>query len=295
MDKIIAFFMSIITMITSFFSSLFPFAEKNYDVFKDIAYGTEIREVMDIYIPDSAYERVENGCILYIHGGSWTSGDKKDEASKCANMAEKGYITATMSYMLFTEENASEYSVDVVLDEINMALQKIKDFCSEKGINITKAATSGFSAGAHLSMLYSYSRADSAPIKLAFTANQVGPSDLSYDIWGDTGIYVAAALAGTEITEEMIANGEAEKIITAVSPVTYVNENSIPSLFAYGGKDTVVPKGNGESIKSAFEESGVKFDYILFPNSNHFLWSDPDCSELYQKTLEDYCKSYFGY
>ena len=61
MDKIIAFFMSIITMITSFFSSLFPFAEKNYDVFKDIAYGTEIREVMDIYIPDSAYEREKAG------------------------------------------------------------------------------------------------------------------------------------------------------------------------------------------------------------------------------------------
>lgn len=295
MDKFIAFIMSIITMISSFFTTLFPFLQKNYDVYKDVAYGTEVREVMDIYIPDSAYDRQENGCILFIHGGSWTTGDKKDMESRCQEMVKEGYITATMSYTLFSEEIIDTFTVNVMLDEIGMALQKLKDFTAEKGVTVTKACTSGFSSGAHISMLYSYSRASESPIELAFTANQVGPADFSYDIWGDLGVGVAGLLAGTIITDEMLENGEADKIIASVSPVTYVNENSIPSLFGYGGKDVVVPIGNGESIKAAFEESGVKFDYILYPNSNHPLWADPDCSKLYQQTFEEYCKTYFGY
>lgn len=295
MDKIIAFIMSVITMISSFFTSLFPFLQKDYETFKDIPYGIETREVMDIYIPDSAYEREENGCILFIHGGSWSGGDKKDMTSMCKEMAEKGYVTATMSYTLYSEENADSFTVDIMLDEIGMALEKLKSFSAEKGVNVTSACTSGFSSGAHISMLYSYSRAAEAPIKLAFTANQVGPSDFSYDIWGELGFGLASALSGTVITEEMLTNGEAEKIIASVSPVAYVNANSIPSLFAYGGKDTIVPIGNGNSIKTVFEKSGVEFDYILFPNSNHPLWSDPDCTELYQQTFEDYCKTYFGY
>ena len=295
MEKLFAFIMSIITMITSLLTSFFPSAQKNYEVFKDVEYGDEVREVMDIYIPDSSYENTDNGCILFIHGGSWTSGDKKDMASRCQEMANKGYVTATMSYTLFSEEIADWFTVDIMLDEIGMALQKVKDFAFEKGVTVTKACTSGFSSGAHISMLYSYSRKSESPLELTFTANQVGPSDFSVDVWGELGLTIAGLLSGTPITDEMISNGEAEKVIASVSPAAYINQNSIPSLFGYGGKDTIVPAGNGEAVKNAFEKSGVKFDFILYPNSNHLLLSDPDSSVLYQQTFDEYCKTYFGY
>lgn len=48
----------------------------------------------------------------------------------------------------------------MMVDEIGMAVQRIKKFSDNLGLNITKLATSGYSAGAHLSALYAYSRAD---------------------------------------------------------------------------------------------------------------------------------------
>ncbi len=294
MTKILSIVMALITYISGFFSILFPVTE-DYTLFSEIRYGNEPREVMDIYVPDVAYRRPENGCILFIHGGSWSNGDKREMASRCIEMAKKGYITATMNYTLYSELTASDFTVDVMLDEIGMALQELKVFSSEKKLNITKAATSGFSSGGHISLLYSYKRVKQSPIKLVFTANMVAPADLSYDVWGELCPVIVSGLSGKTITAYMAKTGKADKTIASVSPVSYVNSNCIPSLFAYGGKDMVVSVKNYYSMKSAFEKTTARHDFFLYPNSIHTLLNDPDVHEKYQAKLLEYCKTYFGH
>lgn len=294
MEKIISIIMSLLAYFAAFFAPLFPNTD-TYELFSDISYGTEIREVMDIYVPDSAYENDTNGCILFIHGGSWSNGDKQEMASRCIEMTKKGYITATMNYTLYSEENSSYFTVDIMLDEIGMAFEKIREISDENNLNINKAATSGFSSGAHISMLYSYTRAGTCPFELVFTANMVGPSDLSYEVWGDMCPVIVSGLSGETVTKEMVLSGKADEIIASVSPVTYVTSDTIPSLFAYGGKDMFVPAGNGEAIKAGFESTGAPYDYIFYPNSNHTLLNDPEVHETYIETLEEYCRTYFGY
>ena len=284
--------MALIAYISGFFSFLFPMTEK-YNLYSDISYGNESREIMDIYVPDIAYDRPENGCILFIHGGSWSNGDKREMASRCIEMAEKGYITATMNYTLYSEETASDFTVDVMLDEIGMALDRIAEFSAEKGLNITRAATSGFSSGGHISLLYSYTRADDAPIRLVFTANMVSPSDLSYDVWGELCPVIVSGLSGKTVTSSMAKSGKADKIIASVSPVSYVSSECIPSLFAYGGKDMVVSPKNYYSMRSAFEKTTARYDFYLYPNSIHTLLNDPEVHEHYQAKLLEYCKTYF--
>ena len=157
-----------------------------------------------------------------------------------------------------------------VLYEITMAIEQIKKFSGEKGLNITKLATSGYSAGAHLSMLYSYSRPEESSIPLAFAANKVGPSDFTTDAWGEAGPRIAKMLAGAAITEQYMNEGKEKKLIELVSPVYYVKKNSIPSQLAYGGKDKTVPVGNANSVKDAFEKSGALYDFNLCPYSDIF-------------------------
>ncbi len=289
-EKIIGIIMAILTFVSSTFLGGTP----KYEVFSDIAYSTASeRNVMDIYVPAEAYEKEENGCILFIHGGSWSSGSKEEMLGECVALANEGYITATMSYTLITDDNRDTYSVMTVLDEISLAIEEIKRFSEEKGLNITKMATSGYSAGAHLSMLYSYSRADESAIPLAFAANKVGPSDFTTEAWGEAGPRIAKMLAGTEITNQYMQEGKEKELIELVSPSSYINENSIPSLFAYGGKDKTVPIGNAESVKKAFEESGAVHDYILFPYSDHILIFTPISSVRYNIKLKEYCNKYF--
>ena len=284
----------IILAILSFVSSTFLGGTPKYEVFSNIAYSTASeRNVMDIYVPAEAYEKEENGCILFIHGGSWSSGSKDEMLGECVALANEGYITATMSYTLITDDNRDTYSVMTVLDEISLAIEEIKRFSEEKGLNITKLATSGYSAGGHLSMLYSYSRADESAIPLAFAANKVGPSDFTTEAWGEAGPRIAKMLAGTAITDQYMQEGKEKELIDLVSPVAYINENSIPSLFDYGGKDKTVPVGNAESVKKAFEESGAVYDFILFPFSDHILIFTPFSSVQYNAKLKEYCNKYF--
>lgn len=297
MQKIISFFMAIITFFASLFGITLP--NDKYDVYKDISYGEASIQCMDIYVPKTAYGNEYNGCVLFIHGGSWLGGDKKEMKSDCEALAEKGYIAATMNYTLYSDEYSGINIAEIMMNDVGTAIEKIKAFSSEKGLNITKLATSGYSAGGHISMLFSYSRPQSSAIELVFTANRVGPASFDPQSWptgdGLMGYGLASTLSGIEVTEEMIADGSAQAVVDLVSPVYYVNENTIPSLFAYGGKDALVNIHNGEMLKQAFENCGAKYDYIVFPNSNHDLGSDKDKYEQYNAVLADYLETYFGY
>ena len=154
-----------------------------YTIHKNVAYGDKQEEVMDIFIPHSAKNNEFNGCLLFIHGGSWAGGDKAEESLKCRVIANQGYVTATMNYSVFTENNKDTYNVWLVMEQITKAFTKIQQFCAQNGVNITMGATAGYSAGGHLAMLYAYSKADNAPFKIAFTASLAGPANFSKDTY----------------------------------------------------------------------------------------------------------------
>lgn len=289
LQRIIAVLLSSFSVLSTFIGNL---SNEEYEIYKDLAYGEVERNIMDIYVPDSAYENEHNGVILYIHGGSWTGGNKEDMASKAKRFARKGYITASMNYTLYADGLFGKVTALTMCDEIGKAIEKIKAFSDEKELNITKLAVSGYSAGAHLSMLYGFSRADESAIELVFTANQVGPSDFHSEVWGSTGL--ASMLSGIEITAEM-TDTQKEEVISLVSPTAYVTKDTVPSVLAYGGTDMIVPSGNAKRIKAAFEAAGAVHSYILYPLSNHGLGLDPLCEMEYINTVEQYCVKYFGY
>lgn len=266
-----------------------------YEIYRNVSYGDAPCEVMDVYIPNIAYEREYNGCVLFIHGGSWSGGDKKEEELRCRSVANNGYIAASINYTLYSDETKDKYNVGIVLDEIDMALAYIKDLTAEMGINVNMAATAGYSAGAHLSMLYSYSRGSSAPLEIKFTANMAGPADISPEIWGnDLSIVIGERLSGMNISEEDLISGEADEILTLISPVSYVNSDTPPSIFVYGGNDTTVSCKNGEALKQKFDTAGVEYNYILLPNANHALLRNPIKRISYPIQLIKYCEMYFN-
>lgn len=294
LDKIMALYMMVVTVLCSFFG--IGGYSTDYEVFTDVVYSeASERNVLDVYIPAAAYDREENGFLLFIHGGSWATGNKEDKAADCIEAAAKGYIAATMSFTLRSGETAESYAVDTVLDEIGLAIAKVRDFAAEKGLNITKVAPSGYSSGAHLAMMYSYARAAESPVEIAFTANRVGPSDFSAEAWGKSGPSLARSLAGKEVVDRFTAEGREDEIVAYVSPVTYVTKDSVPSLFGYGALDVVVPAGNRESIINAFKNAGAAYDYVFYPVSGHGLKLNhiTPAARKYSATLFEYCEKYF--
>ena len=294
MQRILAIILTAVLMITTVFGLI---GEK-YDVYENIRYGEAERDLVSVYVPKSAYDREKNGCILFLHGGSWNGGEKEDMSPQCKKLAMQGYITATMSYSLCDKTEITDVTVYTMLDEITLCTYALQRFSEEKQLQIQTLALSGYSAGGHLGLLYSYARPQDSALPLVFTANRVGPADMTTNAWGKGAYRLCERLVGREFTDEMIESGEADRLCEEISPVFYVTKDTMPSLFAYAGNDPIVTKGNRTAMekkfKETFGENGNGYDYVFYPLSGHGLLLDPVCESNYYKLLYRYCETYFG-
>ena len=125
---------------------------KDFVLFENISYGNDERQKLDLFI----HEKIKSECgpLLLIHGGGWQAGDKTHHHPDAEYFCNKGYISASMNYR-YVDESITVYDE---LDDVASALEKIKNKCAEKGFAIEKVILSGGSAGAHLSLMYAYTR-----------------------------------------------------------------------------------------------------------------------------------------
>ena len=98
---------------------------------------------------------------------------------------------------------------------------------------------------------------------------------------------------GEEITEEMVKDGSAEAYWKKVSPYTYITDDSVPILFAYGVLDGIVPPASRLVLQQALDEHNVPYVSIVMEKSGHMLICDPDEQRLFLDYMDKYCAKYF--
>ena len=178
-SKIIAFFMAIIAFFANLFGISIPGVTEPADsgsyIYADAAYGDEERQILDLYIPKESDGTI--GLVLMIHGGAWIAGDKNAYGADMLRYVSEdvGLAAAAINYRYLSET----VNLHDIIDDIDLALQFIKEKGEENGVTIDKAMLTGTSAGAHLSLLYAYSMKDTAPITPACVVSYCGPTDLA--------------------------------------------------------------------------------------------------------------------
>lgn len=263
-------------------------------VITDIVYDSQKNLKYDLYLPAKAEKDKPVGAMLFIHGGGWTTGRKSEQNYACKRFAKEGYVTATMEYTLFKKgEKATFFTM---LDDIEKCLEHMKMTATANHYPIKKVALSGLSAGGHLSMLYAYSRAKTSPIPIAFVFQHVGPSCFEPGAWPDHpdwdyGLTVAGS--GVEMSKEDYESGKMADVVKSISPALWIDENTVPTIAAYGGKDELVPTTHAVKIREALETHHVPHVFILYPNSTHFLCEDPDCAKQYRQAILEFARKYF--
>lgn len=293
-DRIVAFFMSIVAFFAGLFGFGNTFDKKSYE-YRDISYGSHERQVLDLNIPKE--NDGEIGLILFIHGGAWITGDKKSYEGGIENASDNfGYAAAALNYRYISEDT----DMHDLLDDIDAALALIKQKGSENGVSINKVLLTGDSAGGHLSMLYAYSRAKTAPIRPTAVVSNSGPADLS-----DESFYINNAMGDEEFVAQLFsyACGQsftyadralARDALLKVSPVYYVNEDTVPTVINHGMRDSIVPYSNAVSLDAALTENGVTHYFNSYPNSDHDLASDKANRDIASAKLIEYCNTYLN-
>lgn len=194
------------------------------------AYGTDPKQVMDIYLP-AGRSADSTKMLLLIHGGGWTEGDKADFTNSIAALQLRfpGYAFANINYRLAANgQNLFPAQENDIKAAVAFLVSKRNDYHFSD-----KWAFLGASAGAHLAMLQSYKY--SMPIKAQAVISFFGPSDL-------TGLYnsspVAALLLFNVTGTTPILN---PGIYQQSGPVNFITAQSPPTLLLQGGADPIVP------------------------------------------------------
>lgn len=290
-DKFIAFFMSVIVAILSLFG-LEHLVDGGIRKMENVSYGTHERQVLDLYLPEDLSD--VTGLVLCIHGGAWIGGDKGayTESAKdlCKNM---NVATATINYR-YLSDTVTMYDI---IDDVDAAVSKIKELGKENGTDINKMLLTGHSAGGHLSMLYAYSKADTAAILPAAVANFSGPTDMNdrnYFVNNDLGtenvLMLVSWATGKEITLDNFDSYKAE--IDKIAPLHYVSKDTVPTIICHGMKDTIVPYSNAISLDAKMTEYGVTHELISYPDSGHGLESNEEQARYAEELMVKYLNEY---
>lgn len=298
MKRVLCLIMSAVVMFMVVGGMVVTAAEKNANevrIYKNLTYGDGKYQNYDLYTPIKKRDN-NYGLILYIHGGSFTGGDKIEGAAWGDYFAKKGYVFATINYTVNTKETPSDL-LDMYADT-EKAVEAIYKKSKQLGYNLTKMATTGLSAGGTLALMYAYNQPEDAPVKVKFTFQQVGPVSFEPSFWGNNDSRAAANfvsyMSGERVTADMVESGEYQSIVDKISPVAFVNKNTVPTIMAYGKYDSMVPVELKYILIEALKENKVHHTYIEYPNSGHLLLGDPDKAKLYKDTIDRYINMYFN-
>ena len=93
--------------------------------------------------------------IIWVHGGGWNSGTPKDFDYVGQHIAKTGYRCISMGYRLSTR-----FKYPCQIEDVCAGYNAAVKFLNDKGIDSSKLVVVGPSAGAHLTSILCYSKAD---------------------------------------------------------------------------------------------------------------------------------------
>lgn len=277
-------------------------------VHTDISYGSGEANKFDLYVP--ADDSRENyGLIVYLHAGGFTGGDKSGDVGILEWLCSKGYVTAGINYTLFSEKNpdANVYQQSV---EIKESMAYVIAEAEKLGYHINEMSIGGGSAGHALAMIYAYRDAEESPVPVKMTFGAVGPSCFYVEDWINMGTnpnkpvpfdpngdYQGIAdlfyvMSGNEITNDMFKTGEYKESVKNISAEMWINENSVPTVVAYGSWDRVQPFRASLKLKQALENNGVDYQYFEMKHSGHGLQNDSKMYAEYMRKVLEYLDAY---
>lgn len=242
-------------------------------VYLNVAYGPDLKQVMDVYLPANRSVN-STKLLIMIHGGSWSGGDKNGFKPYIDSLKNHlpDYAYININYRLVS---ANQNKFPAQENDIKMALSFLMNKSAEYQVS-QEVVLLGASAGAHLALLQAYKYSD--PVKVKAVVSFFGPSDFNY-------MYDNPVFPQVPQLLELLLGGsptDHEAAYFESSPINYVTAQSCPTLLFQGGKDPLVNPKQSVLLKDKLEKEGVLNKLIVYPNEGHG-WHGSNLSDSFVK------------
>ncbi len=252
--------------------------QEAYVVTKDVPYGSDQQQTLDLYLPAAAAKRpAENYTLVFLHGGGYYLSDKAREERYIQPYLKKGVMVVNLNYRL-------KRGIPVASEDLTLALNFLAAHRDAYPLNLKRVVLSGFSAGAHIASLVAVTANDPtyphplAPgIRIAGVVNFSGPVgglDVVETVFMNHPEPIMKEI-GLALFPETI--GSAPLATTRqFEPLTYLDPRDPPFFIWHGGQDDQVPPGTFTRFVDQLRQDRKKNTVLLVPEGHH----SPSASEL---------------
>ncbi|MDB6137755.1 MAG: Acetyl esterase/lipase [Verrucomicrobiaceae bacterium] len=206
-------------------------------------------------------------CILDIHGGGWKARQVEQDKPLMERLAQRGFVTALVSYRLSTE---AKYPA--AINDCKAALRTLRAHAKELKLDPDRIGCMGGSAGGHLSGLTAMTNG----LK-EFEGN--GPN-LEFSSTVKAAIVMAGSMDLVASNKEKTSEGAElffgttyqlkPELFEQASPLAHVRPGVPPTLFIEGEKDTL--KIGRAEMQEKLKSLGIETGLYTLKGAPHPYW-----------------------
>jgi arylformamidase len=212
----------------------------------DVPYGASAKQAFDIF--HARADKSEVGpLVVYIHGGYWQRGDRKDYSFVARGLNERGIDVAVPSYVL-----CPTLPVSGIVAELKTFLGVLSRRSERRAVIV------GHSAGGHLGAA------------LLSGHGHVGngvPANFVASVYGLSGVYDLVPLVETSLNGALRLDAVTAR---AQSPLFWKPPHGARFVAAVGGLESTEFLRQSLDLADMWSRAGAKAECVVVPNTNHF-------------------------
>lgn len=248
-------------MLFAFLGQVFAVTAK-VKVEKNIAYGpnpNDISKQLNIYYNTKGTQPKD--VIIFIHGGSWSTGKKETYWWLGRNLARKGAVAVVINYGLAPAQQYGQMAADCAA-----AVKWVSAHINSYGGNPERIFLMGHSAGGHLAELIN---ADPQYLQNAGFKGQIKGVILNDPFGLDMHEYLSMAEKDHYYDDFVRTFTTDPAIWTKGSPLNYISNVHNPHLIFYGERTYPAIQIQSTRIQQLLSEKGIKSELHIIPGKKH--------------------------